>query len=139
MTATRTEIAIPSPSPGITLNLETTGGFLGILVSVSVLAGVVISIISKINAISFSIDKIQEALKVYASNTDKIKDLDKRLDIHLQDYVNHKDAILLERNGIRERIDHKWERTEQEFNEIRQEVKEIQGYLQKRDEFKVRQ
>jgi len=141
MTIERSEMAIPSPSPspGIILNLETTGVFLGILVSFSVLAGVAISIISKINAISFSIDKIQEALKVYASNTDKIKDLDKRLDIHLQDYVNHKDAILLERNGIRERIDHKWERTEQEFNEIRQEVKEIQGYLQKRDEFKVRQ
>lgn len=140
MTITKSEIAVPPvSSPGFTLTLETTGIFLGILVSISALAAVAINIISKMNRISFSINKIEETLKEYASNAEKIKDLDKRLDVHLQDYVNYKDAILVERNGIREKIDHKWERTENEFNEVKQQIKELQGYLQKRDEFKIRE
>ncbi len=141
MTTNQSTIAVtsPTPTPGVTLTLETTGIFLGILVSASLLAGVAINVISKMNRISFAIDEIQEALKNYASNTEKIKDLEKRFEVHLQDYVNYKDGMLLERNGLRERIDHKWERTENAFNEIKQEIKELQGYLQKIEKFKIRE
>lgn len=140
MTTAKSEIAVTtSSSPSLTLTLESTGIFLGILVSFAMLSGVAISIISKMNRISFSVDEIQEALKTYASNAEKIKDLDKRLDIHLQDYVNYKDANLLEHNGLRERIDHKWERTEDEFKVVRGGIKDLQGFLQRRDDFKIRE
>ncbi|MDQ3018256.1 MAG: hypothetical protein M3Q64_00060 [bacterium] len=139
MTTNQSTIAVTSPTPGVTLTLEATGIFLGILVSISLLAGVAINVISKMNRISFSINEIQEVLKSYASNTEKIKDLEKRFEVHLQDYVNYKDGMLLDRNGLRERIDHKWERTEDEFKVVKVNIKELQGFLQKRDEFKIRE
>ena len=125
-------------SPGITLTLESTGIFLGILISISALAGVAVNIISKINRISFSINEIEEASKTNASNTEKIKDLDKRFDIHLQDYINYKDAMLLDRNGLRERIDHKWQRTEDELAKDRAEIKDLREFLVKSLNFKIR-
>jgi len=141
MNISKSQIAVSpsSPPPGIIVTLESTGIFLGILGSACLLAGVAINIISKMNRISFSVDEIQEALKAYASNTEKIKDLDKRLDVHLQDYVNYKDAILLDRNGLRERIDHKWERTEDEFKAVKGSIKDLEGFLQRRDDFKIRE
>ncbi|MEH2053397.1 hypothetical protein [Nostoc sp.] len=103
------------------------------------LSGVAISIISKINKISFTVDGIQEALKLHASNTEKIKDLDKRLDIHLQDYVNYKDGNLLSHNGLEERINHKWQRSEGEFNAIKASIKDLQGFLVRTSDFKNRE
>lgn len=129
----------PVPSPGIQVTLESVGVFLGIAGSISLLAGVFVSIISKINRISFSVEEIEGSLKSYATNAEKIKDLDKRLDVHLQDYVNYKDANLLEHNGLRERIDHKWERTEEEFKSVEADIKDLQSFLQKKDDFKIRQ
>ncbi|MHC5598255.1 MAG: hypothetical protein ACYTXC_20340 [Nostoc sp.] len=58
MTTTQSTIAITN-SPGITVTLENTGIFLGILVSVSLLASVTIQIISKMNSISASITQIE--------------------------------------------------------------------------------
>ncbi|QMS89534.1 hypothetical protein HUN01_18840 [Nostoc edaphicum CCNP1411] len=55
MTTTKSQIAV-NPSPGITLSLE-------ILVSGSLLAGVAINVISKMNRISFSITQIEKTLK----------------------------------------------------------------------------
>lgn len=94
MNNTASTIAVSPPnSPGITLTLESTGVFLGILVSVSALAGVAIRIISKMNSISASISQIELALKEQANNAEKIRDLDKRFDLHIQEYVNRKDVV----------------------------------------------
>ncbi|WGV24783.1 hypothetical protein [Halotia branconii] len=140
MNTTKSVMAVSSTnSPGVVITLESTGIFLGILVSGSVLAGVAISVISKMNRISFLVNQIQETLKNHASNAEKIKDLDKRFDIHLQDYINHKDATLLALNGNDEKIDHKWERTEELFKEIKVEIKELQQFLQKQQNFKIRE
>ncbi|MHC5830317.1 MAG: hypothetical protein ACYT04_83860, partial [Nostoc sp.] len=109
--------------------LQDTGIFLGIIGSLIMLSGVAINIISKINKISFTVDGIQEALKLHATNDEKIKDLDKRFVIHLQDYVNYKDANLLSHNGLDELIEHKWQRSETEFNAIKVSIKELQGFL----------
>ncbi|MEH2371761.1 hypothetical protein [Nostoc sp.] len=128
-----------SPQPQITVSLQTTGIFLGVVGSIVMLGSVAINIISKINKISFSIAGLEEELKRYASNAEKIKDLEKRLEVHLQDYVNYKDAILLDRNGLRERIDHKWQRTEDEFKEVYSHIKDLQNFLQKKDDFKIRE
>lgn len=139
MINTKSEIAVTNSSPGVTLTLENTGTFFGIIVSVSILSGVAISIITKMNRISFSVDEIQESLKELASNAEKIKDIDKRLDIHLQDYVNYKDANLLSHNGLEEQIKHKWERSEGEFNGIKGSIKELQGFLHRHNDFKIRE
>ena len=89
--------------------------------------------------ISFTVNAIEETLKLHATNAERIKDLDKRLDIHLQDYINYKDGNLLSHNGLQERIDHKWERTENEFNSIKISIKELQGFLQSKGDFKIRE
>ncbi|OYD90603.1 hypothetical protein CDG76_30735 [Nostoc sp. 'Peltigera membranacea cyanobiont' 210A] len=119
--------------------LQDTGVFIGVIGSLVMLSGVAISIISKINKISFTVDGIQDALKLHATNAEKIKDLDKRLDIHLQDYVNYKDANLLSHNGLGNLIEHKWERSEEEFDAIKGSIKELQGFLHRNNDFKIRE
>ncbi|MHC5718826.1 MAG: hypothetical protein ACYTX0_43870, partial [Nostoc sp.] len=136
---TKSEIAIISSSPRVEFTLQDTGVFVGVIASLVMLSGVAISIISKINKISFTVDGIQEVLKLHASNAEKIKELDKRFDIHLQDYVNYKDANLLSHNGLEEKIDHKWQRSETEFNAIKTSIKELQGFLVRTNDFKMRE
>lgn len=51
---------------------------------------------------------------------DKIINLDRKVDIHLQDYTNYKDAILLQHNGLIDVIKHNWNKTEKLFNNERQ-------------------
>ncbi|MEH1962193.1 MAG: hypothetical protein V7L05_20435 [Nostoc sp.] len=139
MIITKAQIAVVSTSPRADFTLQDTGIFIGIIGSLIMLSGVAINIISKINKISFTVDGIQEALKLHASNAEKIKELDKRFDIHLQDYVNYKDANLLSHNGLEEQIKHKWERSEGEFNAIKGSIKELQGFLRQTNDFKIRQ
>ncbi|MHC5615115.1 MAG: hypothetical protein ACYTXA_30090 [Nostoc sp.] len=129
----------PDPSPTPEFTLQEIQLSIGIIASLVMLSGVAISIISKINKISFTVDVIQEALKLHATNTEKIKDLDKRLDIHLQDYVNYKDGNLLSHNGLEERINHKWQRSEAEFNAIKASIKDLQGFLVRTSDFKNRE
>ncbi|MEJ1936197.1 hypothetical protein WDZ92_38880, partial [Nostoc sp. NIES-2111] len=57
--------------------------------------------------------------------------LDKKLDLHLQDYINYKDANLLHVNGVEKQILHNWVKTENLLKEQKAEIKEIQGFLQK--------
>ncbi|WP_375470259.1 hypothetical protein [uncultured Nostoc sp.] len=135
MITTKSAIGVTSSSPGITLTLESTGVILGIITSGCLLAGVVINVISKMNRISFSVNEIQEALKSYASNTEKTKNLETSFQVHLQDYVNYKDMTLLDRNGLRERIDHKWSRTAEEFDEVKADIKELQKSSRRRGFF----
>ena len=139
MINTKSEIAITSSSPRVDFALQDAGVFIGILGSLAMLSGVAINIISKMNKISFAIDAIQETLKLHASNAEKIKDLDKRFEIHLQDYVNYKDANLLSHNGLEELIQHKWQRSETEFNTIKVSIKELQGFLIRTNDFKMRE
>ncbi|MEH1765803.1 MAG: hypothetical protein V7K76_26020 [Nostoc sp.] len=140
MINTKSEIAVTSStSPRAEFTLQDTGVFIGIIASLIMLSGVAVNIISKINKISFTVDGIQEDLKMHASNAEKIKDLDKRLDIHLQDYVNYKDGNLLSHNGLEERINHKWQRSEGEFNAIKASIKDLQGFLVRTSDFKNRE
>lgn len=128
-------VVTPSATPGVTLTLENTGVFLGIIATGCVLAGVVINVISKMNQISFSVDEIQKASKSYANSAEKIKNLETSFQVHVQDYVNYKDVTLLDRNGLRERIDHKWSRTEEELNEVKADIKELQKSSRRRGFF----
>lgn len=139
MIITKSQIAIASTSPRVDFALQDAGVFVGIIGSLIIFSKVAIDIISKINKISFTVDGIQETLKLHASNAEKIKDLDKRLDIHLQDYVNYKDANLLSHNGLNELIEHKWQRSETEFNALKASIKELQGFLVRTNDFKMRE
>ncbi|MEH2319005.1 hypothetical protein [Nostoc sp.] len=69
---------------------------------------------------------------------DKFITLDRKVDIHLQDYANYKDANLLQANGLNERINHTWNKTEKLFNDEKAERKEIQAFLQKQNDLKTR-
>ncbi|MEH2415416.1 hypothetical protein [Nostoc sp.] len=137
---TQFQIAVTSsPSPRIDFSLQDAGISFGIVGSLAMLFGIAINITSKINKISFTVDGIQEALKLHATNAEKIKELDKRFDIHLQDYVNYKDANLLSHNGLGERIDHKWDRSESEFNAMKTNIKDLQSFLHRTNDFKIRE
>ena len=139
MNTTKFQIAVSSTSPNEGFTPQQTQISLGVIVSVVMLLGVGASIVTKINKISFTVDGIQDALKLYATNAEKIKELDKRLDIHLQDYINYKDANLLSHNGLKDLIEHKWQRSESEFDEIKQNIKELQNFLHQTNNFKIRE
>ncbi|MEH2414485.1 hypothetical protein [Nostoc sp.] len=51
---------------------------------------------------------------------DKFISLDRKVDIHLQDYTNYKEAVLLQHNGIIDVIKHNWNKTEKLFNSEKQ-------------------
>ncbi|MEH2322952.1 MAG: hypothetical protein V7K32_05025 [Nostoc sp.] len=80
--------------------------------------------------------KLLEQVKILQK---ELKAIDKKFDIHLQDYVNYKDASLLALNGNDEKIDHKWERTENLFKEQKIEIKDLQKFLQKEQNFRIRE
>ncbi len=121
-----------SSSPGINVTLETTGIFLGILVSVSVLGGVAVNIISKMNKISSSIIQIEEAMKEHARNAEKIRQIEKTLDLHIQEYVNRKDVIQMLLGQLDQKINHK-------FKRLLFYTRDVQRFLQRDTAFQIRE
>ncbi len=134
MNTTKSQIAVTTPanSPGITLTLESTGVFLGILVSVSVLAGVAIRIISNMNSISASIIQIELTLKEQSENAEKIRQLEKAFDLHIQEYINRKDIVQMLLGQLDQKINHK-------FKRLLFYTRDVQRYLQKDTAFKIRE
>lgn len=131
MNTTNSTIAVTN-SPGIILTLESTGIFLGILVSASVLAGVAVTVISKMNRISNSIIQIEKALEEQARNAEKIREIDRTLALHIQEYVNRKDVIQMVLGQLNEKIDHK-------FKRVLFYTRDIQRFLQRDTNFQIRE
>jgi hypothetical protein len=138
--------------PALILTLESTGILLGSLVSLSILLGIAIKLITKLNLISSEIKALREDLNAHSDTEGHqqtieqlrgiekdFHTLDKRFDVHLQDYSGYKDIALLAINGNKELIAHKWIRTEEEFNKTNSEVKELQKYLQQQGTFRIRE
>jgi hypothetical protein len=121
-----------SSTPGVTLTIESTGVFLGILVSVSALAGVATRIISNMNNISASINQIELSLKKHAEESEKIRYLEKTLDLHLQEYVNRKDVIQMLLGQLDQKIDHK-------FKRLLFYTRDVQRFLQRDTTFSMRE
>ncbi|MBE8968380.1 hypothetical protein IQ277_19780 [Nostocales cyanobacterium LEGE 12452] len=134
MSTTSSTIAITnsSSSPGITITLETIGIFSGTLVSLSILAGVAVNVVTKMNRISSSITQIEEALKGYADNAEKIRDLDKRFDLHIQEYINRKDVVQMVLGQLDQKINHK-------FKRLLFYTRDVQQFLQRDTAFKIRE
>ncbi|MBG1267750.1 hypothetical protein [Nostoc sp. WHI] len=64
---------------------------------------------------------------------------DKRFDLHLLDYVHYKDANLLVYKGLGDNITHVWMKTEKLVAKQESEVKELQQFLKKQQDFKIRE
>lgn len=62
---------------------------------------------------------------------ERITTLDRKVDIHLQDYTNYKDAILLQNNGLDGKINHTWAKTKELLDSQKTEIKEIQQTFHK--------
>ncbi|MEH2425863.1 MAG: hypothetical protein V7K48_34680 [Nostoc sp.] len=71
--------------------------------------------------------------------SDRITALDRKVDIHLENYSNYKEANLLHSNGLNEKITHTWNKTKELFVEERAERKEIQALIQRQHELKNRE
>lgn len=65
--------------------------------------------------------------------------VEKRFDVHLQDYVNYKDSVLLQHNGTSEQVKHVWSKTEKLFSEQQTNIKDLQQFLQKQQDFRIRE
>ncbi|MEH2461140.1 hypothetical protein [Nostoc sp.] len=63
--------------------------------------------------------------------SERITTIDRKIDIHLQDYINYKDAILLQNNGLDGKINHTWFKTKELLDSLKTEIKEIKQTLQK--------
>lgn len=128
---TQSTIAATS-SPVITVTLESVGVLTGILVSISVLGTLAVKLVNNLNNISSSITQIKEDLKEHANNAEKIRDLDHRLDLHIQDYINRKDTVTLLIAQVSQTVDHR-------TNRLYTSMKDIENFLQMQGNFKIRE
>lgn len=135
-----------SPQPSLTISLESTGVILSGLVSLTILATVVIKLVSKFNFLNSEIQDLKEQLQESKQLFGELKllqkefqSLDKKLDIHIEHYSGHQNVVTLAINGSTELIKHKWERTEEEFQKTNSDVKDLQKYLQQRGDFRIRE
>lgn len=136
--ATSEPTPIQNNQPTITLTLESTGIFLGALVSFSILVAGFTRIVTNFNLINLSIKELREDINANTQaltqlnvlHTEIIK-LDKKFDLHQQDYINYKDSNLAYINGVEKQIGHNWSKTEKALAEQKAEIKDIQGFLQK--------
>ncbi|WP_448271355.1 hypothetical protein [Nostoc sp. DSM 114160] len=133
MNTPKSTIAVTTnPQPGIVISLETTEIFLAILVSVSILSGVAIRVVTKMNTISSSITQIEKALKEQAVHTEKIGRIERTLDLHIQEYVNRKDVVQMVLGQLDQKINHK-------FKRVLFYTRDIQRFLQKNGNFTIRE
>jgi hypothetical protein len=138
LTTTPPPTQIQNNQPTITLTLESTGIFLGALVSVSILVAGFTKIVTNFNLINISIKELRQDINANTQALSQLNvlhsevlKLDKKVDLHLQDYVNYKDATLVYVNGVEKQIVHNWTKAEKRLDEQKAEIKEMQGFLQK--------
>ncbi|MBN3939184.1 hypothetical protein [Nostoc sp. NMS9] len=123
---------IATSSPAITVTLESVGVFTGTLVSICVLGTLAIKLVNNLNNISTSITQIKEDLKEHANNAEKIRELNHKLDLHIQDYINRKDTITLLIAQVTQTVEHR-------TNRLYTSMKDIENFLQIQGTFKIRE
>lgn len=132
-------------SNNVTLNLEAIGIFLGILVSLTILLGVLIQYANKLSSLDHRLHFLQQELLEHSNSdghkvfVDKLENatqnvyrVEKSLDLHIQDYVNRKDFIQFMLGQLDQKVDHKFER-------LHNAIKETEKFLQKTVGFKARE
>ncbi len=117
---------------GIVVTLESTSIILGILVSGSILLGLGIKLVTNVNKISLSITQIQKDLKQLSNDSERIDKIERRLELHIQDFVNKKDVTQMLLGQLDEKINHK-------FRRLLFYCREMQRFLQKDTNFQIRE
>lgn len=129
-----------TPNNGVFLSVDSIGVFLTMLVSVSILTTVAIRLISKFNHLNYSIKDLQDELDKHSESEGherlitrvrQLENLDKRLDLHIQDYINRKDTVQMLLGQLNEKIDHKSLR-------LHTSVRDIEKFLLREGSFKIR-
>ena len=122
-----------TPNPrGMVVTLESVEIVLAIIVSLSILAGIAIRIISKINTISLSIIQIEETLKEQTLDAKKLQKLEHNVDLHIQAYLNKNDVTQMLLGQLDQKINHK-------FKRLLFYTRDIQRYLAKDTCFIIRE
>lgn len=133
--------ASTSPPQGFVLTLESTGVLLGLLLSACALAGIIIKIITQFNNIANTIKEIEEDLLKHIASEGheklepklkKLDEIDKKLDLHIQDMLNRKESVNMIANQLDQKINHK-------FSTLMHSLKDIESYLNKQGNFRIRQ
>lgn len=147
--------ATSSPSQtqsGFVVTLEGTNLLLTIILSLAALVAIIIRSVSQFNEITSKIRDLQEDLNSHsnaeghAQLLQQVKQIqisliaiERRIDLHLVDYTHEKDSTLLHINGVSDKVKHTWEKTEKILIEQKSEIKEMQKFLNKQQEFKIRE
>ena len=129
----------------LTLNLEAIGILLGILVSATILLGLLIQYSNKINRIETKLQYFQQELLEHSNldghevlterltlNANNINRVEKSLDLHIQDYLTRKEVFQFMLGQLDEKINHK-------FGRLYNSMKDMEKFLQKSGGFRVRE
>lgn len=129
----------------LTINLESIAVLLGILVSLTILFGVLIGYTNRINGLEIKIQHFQQELiehsnleghnilvEKLARSVENVNRVEKALDLHIQDYVNRKDFIQFMLGQLDQKIEHK-------FSRLYNSMKDVEKFLQKSNGFRVRE
>ncbi|BAY77961.1 hypothetical protein NIES25_44310 [Nostoc linckia NIES-25] len=71
-------------------------------------------------------------MKEHARDADKIRQIEKTLDLHIQEYVNRKDVMQMLLGQLDQKINHK-------FKRLLFYTRDVQRFLQKDTAFKMRE
>lgn len=128
-----------------TLNLEAVGLLLGAVVSITILLSLLIAFTNRINRLETRIQYLQQELAEHAnlevhkvpsdklvSTINNLYQLEKALDIHLQDYTNRKDLIQYMLGQLDQKVEHK-------FSRLYHSMRDMEKFLQKSHSFKIRE
>ncbi|WP_009631026.1 hypothetical protein [Synechocystis sp. PCC 7509] len=131
-------------STNFILSLESIGILLGILVSLTILLGLLIQYANKINRLEINIHHLRQELLEHSSleghkilldrvvrTNDYTARIEKNLELHIQDYINRKETFQFLLGQINEKIDHK-------FKRLSSSIKDTQKFLKKHDGFTIR-
>lgn len=128
-----------------TFNLEAIAVLLGAGVSITILLSLLVSFTNRINRLETRIQYLQQELAEHANlevhkvpsdklvgTINNLYQLEKALDIHLQDYTNRKDLIQYMLGQLDQKIDHK-------FSRLYHSMKDVEKFLQKSHNFRIRE
>lgn len=128
----------------IALTLEAVGVLLTILVSLTILLGLLVNFTNKIHYLEIKVQHLQQELVEHSNleghkiitdrldvHIDYVKRVEKSLELHVQNYVNREETVQFLLGQVNERINHKFGRTATT-------ISQIQSYLEKQGSFKIR-
>lgn len=128
-----------------TLSLEAVGILLGILVSTTIFLSLLIQYTNRINRLESSVQYLKQELLEHSNldghkilieklshSAENMNRVEKALDLHIQDYINRKEFVEFIVNQLDEKINHK-------FGRLYSSMKDIEKFLQKGGDFRVRE